>query len=608
MNQYGLSASSGDSLFATPVFGVATVGDYGNVTVMEVGGNYDARKADGSVNDFPRQEIAKEFIKQHQDQYDFLVILSNFDFPMPQAEAKAFYLEVKNAAQGIGKAVFDSSAAFGSNGKLQGTIDMGNITGMGLNPLHPEKFEQALDTLAHEQLHRWGAEVKFRNPDGTMNSALLGKDGTHWSYLLDTDGSILYGNDWRDNKDGTFTSVSAPKDYSALDLYLMGMIDKSQVPPMTLIENASIDPMKLPELGATISGTVKAIAIDDIIAAEGDRVPATGGSQKSFKTGFIFIAKPGTFAGSEPAGIENLRNAWAGRFASLTGGKGSIAEVAPFLMVQVLTPSDGGTIARPDVAVKGVIVNSTGNETGVTVNGVVATVTGNQFIAEHVPLAEGANTLTVTATDTAGNTATNSLGVNASATGHYLRLSSNIESGIAPLAVTLKVDGSFSITNSSINATGLVQPEITAVGADEYTVKMLTEGAYTFIAAATGPDGSTYQDSVTVTVLNRMQIDKLLKAKWEGMKSKLASQDVEGVAQYFDDASKEKYRRVITSLMPYLPKLVSDMPDIKMDYVFQDVSEYRISRMKNINGQVKEITYFIYFRKDGNGLWKIERF
>jgi len=58
------------------------------------------------------------------------------------------------------------------------------------------------------------------------------------------------------------------------------------------------------------------------------------------------------------------------------------------------------------VAVKGVIVNSTGNETGVTVNGVVATVTGNQFIAEHVPLAEGANTLTVTATDTAGNTAT----------------------------------------------------------------------------------------------------------------------------------------------------------------------------------------------------------
>jgi len=237
--------------------------------------------------------------------------------------------------QGIGKTVSDNSAAFGSNGKLQGTIDMGNISSLGLSPLDPAKFETTLDLFAHEQLHRWGASVRFKNSGGSLSTALLGKDEAHWSYLLDTDGSMEYGNDWKNNGDGTFTSVSAAKYYSALDLYLMGMIDKSQVPALTLIENTTIDKTKLPEPGATITGTVKTITIDDIIAAEGERIPNASTSQKIFKTGFIFITQPGSFTGNEPTGIETLRSAWAGRFASLTGGKGSISDVISSLTVTI---------------------------------------------------------------------------------------------------------------------------------------------------------------------------------------------------------------------------------------------------------------------------------
>ena len=40
---------------------------------------------------------------------------------------------------------------------------------------------------------------------------------------------------------------------------------------------------------------------------------------------------------------------------------------------------------------------------------------------------------TITATDTAGKTATASITVNAITTGNYIRVTSNIESGIAPL-------------------------------------------------------------------------------------------------------------------------------------------------------------------------------
>jgi hypothetical protein len=527
---------------------------------------------------------------------------------MPQGEAKAFYMEVKNDVQGIGKTVFDNSAAFGSNGKLQGTIDMGNISSLGLSPLDPEKFEAALDTLAHEQLHRWGAGVKFNNPDGTLSTALYGKDNAHWSYLFDTDGSLEYGNDWRDNGDGTFTSVSASKYYCALDLYLMGMIAKSQVVPMMLIENPAIDPTQIPALGTTITGTARTITIDVIISAEGQRVPDVSTSQKSFKTGFILITQPGTFTGNEPAGIETLRTAWSGRFANQTGGQGAITNVAPSLTINIASPANGLTVNKQDVAVIGYVINSTGKETGVTVNGVVATMTGSQFIAQHVPLAEGSNTITVTATDTAGNTTTSTITVNATRIENYIQMTSNIESGIAPLETTLRVDGSFSITNTDVTVTGPTSPDITTVAPDEYKVKMNVEGTYTFTVNITGPDGNTYQDSVTITVQNRTQLDKLLKAKWEGMKTALSNNDINGASNYFAPETKQLYADMFSALSSQLPQLVQDMQSIKLIYAKNNSAIYSIRQNELYGGQTVTITYHIYFGRDSGGLWKIYRF
>jgi len=69
-----------------------------------------------------------------------------------------------------------------------------------------------------------------------------------------------------------------------------------------------------------------------------------------------------------------------------------------------------------------------------------------------------------------------------------------------------------------------------------------------------------------------------------------------------------EYNSIFTTLFDYLPDIAANMQNINLDYIQGDVAEYRISRMEDIGGEVKEITYYIYFTKGANGLWKIESY
>ena len=107
-------------------------------------------------------------------------------------------------------------------------------------------------------MHRWAAYVTFKDVNGEISNALLGSGSSHWSFLLDSAGSVMYGNAWQDNGNGTFSATTPQgqmKSYSPLDQYLMGMIDKSKVPPMLLIDSPATDSTQLPQTGITVSGT-----------------------------------------------------------------------------------------------------------------------------------------------------------------------------------------------------------------------------------------------------------------------------------------------------------------------------------------------------------------
>ncbi len=271
------------------------------------------------------------------------------------------------------------------------------------------------------------------------------------------------------------------------------------------------------------------------------------------------------------------------------------------ITIKLTSPVEGETITRPDVNVTGTIVNVTGDETGVKVNGVPATVYGNEFNAGHVPLQPGQNTITATAVDTAGNTATATATITAVAGGNYIKLSTNAESGIAPLETTLRVDGSFVINAPSITNTGPGPVEVLSSSPDEYRVKLTTEGIYNFTASATGPDVNTYQDTVTITVLSKAVMDALLKAKWEGMKAALAAGNIEAALNYFVSGTKDRYQQIFTSPNIDVPNRLLEIKRIEINSIRGQAAQGSAIRTETDG----EYAYPISYVHDENGIWKI---
>ncbi|MFH0811687.1 MAG: adhesin, partial [Pseudomonadota bacterium] len=95
---------------------------------------------------------------------------------------------------------------------------------------------------------------------------------------------------------------------------------------------------------------------------------------------------------------------------------------------------------------------------------------------------------------------------------------------------------------------------------------------------------------------------------WEGMKAKLFNKDIPSALDYFIDFSKEVYQQAFGVIIDDLPQIISNMEDIESIFIRDHTAKYRINRLHNIDGVLQTITYYIYFVKDLDGLWRIDRF
>jgi hypothetical protein len=248
--------------------------------------------------------------------------------PLVASTTFAYEQSVRNSDAGIGVGVEDRSADYGSGGRLESFITMDAIS------KYPDDLsrrflgeDSTLSVLAHEVGHRWLVKALFR--DTAANSEeLLGRDEVHWSFFVDTDGSFLEGNDIQAQSDGRFRTMGASLRYSAIDQYLMGMRDASEVPPFFFVRAPSgtsdTDAGRSPRTGVTFDGTRRDVSIADVVAALGARRPAGAPWPAPFRQAFVYVAVGGPPDPAALEKVERIRAAWPAFFAQSVEGRGSV--------------------------------------------------------------------------------------------------------------------------------------------------------------------------------------------------------------------------------------------------------------------------------------------
>jgi large repetitive protein len=182
-----------------------------------------------------------------------------------------------------------------------------------------------LDLLGQESGHRWLAFLRFIDENGQANDALLGRDLAHWSFCHNSLASDMEGNEIREDGGDRFTTINATARYSPLDQYAMGLIPAEDVPPFFYVDGCS-NPGAAPEIGIGMQGHRVDVTIQQIIAAEGARVPAANKAPHDFKMAFLLVAPADP--GPSDAGIahvDRIRAAWEPYFAGATDGNGSVS-------------------------------------------------------------------------------------------------------------------------------------------------------------------------------------------------------------------------------------------------------------------------------------------
>ncbi|MEW5849390.1 MAG: CARDB domain-containing protein [Myxococcota bacterium] len=321
-------------------------------TVSGQGGSGYGLRMDEARQDLAR--ITRQVIDEEGDHFDFIVVFPLFEDLMNPGFA--YFSNIVNRDSGIGLEQMDMSDLFGSNGRLQGFLNMNSpdaysqVDGLPIS----DPASSVYPIMGQELTHRWLAFAKVKKEgfqDGSTSDVLLGRDQAHWSALMHTgpadDGAGIYtsvqdGVAWRDNADGTFTAVEVFSDqgfnisrrarFSTLDLYLMGFMPPEEVEPFFVIENARAGNQRVSATsvlyqGLTVTGDREDFTVEHVINALGPRVPAAHESQRDFNLAVVVLTQPGVTAADVTAQVElveSFRTQWVENFQEWTGQRARV--------------------------------------------------------------------------------------------------------------------------------------------------------------------------------------------------------------------------------------------------------------------------------------------
>lgn len=256
--------------------------------------DYDAWLNGGFVAGGVRNEVLRNVYRVFEDDFDFVLFVSNEE--QSSLQYLGMYVEVSNTVEGINlaskrKPLFDNSAAAGSSGKLQGAIHF------------PLKWGIASGPSLHELAHRWGNSILDSNSLTDLSTGPndpMEQTGTrpHWG-VSSIHGQLggfdlttleeLGDNTYSAAPFGTYANGGNALPFSNFELYLMGLIPPSEVEDIVSFQGLSATNEEFFNKVQWKATKKIVTTIEELIAANGERIPNYLNSQKDFKALIVVL-------------------------------------------------------------------------------------------------------------------------------------------------------------------------------------------------------------------------------------------------------------------------------------------------------------------------------
>jgi S-layer homology domain/Putative binding domain, N-terminal len=276
------------------------------------------------------QTLSSKVYSALPDVYDFLSFTTTSQRLCPGGKSVGWHMLVKQTWTGTGTPPFDTSASYGSAGKLLGI------------QLIEQQSSDYFPVFAHETVHQWADYLP----------AALGISGAggHWADNTNIAGAVG-GGAWTPNGDGTYWA--APSGWisrwrvSPLELYLMGLAPVSETPAILVSDSA---PISFGQNGSRVVGPFRQVAMAQIQQLAGVRTPGPEAAQRAFRTAFVVTTPGRLLTQTEMTAYDRISRMYTGAlpprpgnnrptFDEITGGRATL-ETSTLPCAFTFTPSN----------------------------------------------------------------------------------------------------------------------------------------------------------------------------------------------------------------------------------------------------------------------------
>jgi len=269
------------------------------------------------------------------------------------------------------------------------------------------------------------------------------------------------------------------------------------------------------------------------------------------------------------------------------------------LRLTLAEPANGASFSGDSVVVSGSI--QAPPNTGVTVNGVVASMTDDHRFYAKVPLVAGANPITATLTTQSGRSATKSITVTSDGVPSPLRITADTLEGLAPLTTTFElVNGGTSDYTVQLNGSMLFT---LSPGQPHWvSYNLSTPGSSVLRFTATDAQGNTSEQSFAIVANDPATVDQNLKALWAGMNDAVIAGNKEAALSYLSEPARGTYGPVFDVLQSDYAQIAASFSPLQGMGMSPEMIEYAVNR--TIDGENR--IFFIYFVRDLDGTWRLD--